>query len=184
MAANAAAAPILAGGSMGGFSQEEEEPDTGDVPKYDFTARSSGDFFGRDGDFSTRERNYFTEPTFTRRMAEGGEVQMAEGGFVIPADVVSMAGNGSSNAGLEALAQMMGAQPIDGPGDGQSDDIPASIDGTAPARVARQEAYIPPEIVARLGGADKLYNAIERIRKMAHGSSKQQRPVDLERVMS
>lgn len=119
-----------------------------------------------------------------QRYAAGGEVQMSEGGFVIPADVVSMAGNGSSSAGLEAFGTLLGAQPIEGPGDGMSDDIPANIDGRAPARVARQEAYLPPETVARVGGARKLYDMVERVRKMAHGKPTQQRPVDLRKALA
>lgn len=118
-----------------------------------------------------------------RRYAAGGEVTLAEGGFIIPADVVSMVGNGSSNAGLEALAQL-GAQPIDGPGDGQSDDIPASIDGKRPARLARQEAYLPPEAVRAAGGARKLYKMLDRVRTMAHGKSQQQRPVELREALT
>lgn len=118
------------------------------------------------------------------RMAEGGEVALSEGGFVIPADVVSMLGNGSSAAGLEALAQHLGATPIDGPGDGQSDSIPASIDGVHPAAVARQEAYLTPEQVQAAGGEDKLYKLLERVRKAAHGKAQQQRPVDPEQVLA
>lgn len=118
------------------------------------------------------------------RMAEGGAVGMAEGGFVIPADVVSMIGNGSSDAGLEALAKHLGAQPIDGPGDGMSDSIPASIDGLQPAAVARQEAYLTPEQVQAVGGEDKLYELLERVRQQAHGTTKQQRPVRPEQVLT
>lgn len=118
------------------------------------------------------------------RMAAGGEVALSEGGFVIPADVVSMLGNGSSAAGLEALAQHLGATPIDGPGDGQSDSIPASIDGVHPAAVARQEAYLTPEQVQAAGGEDKLYKLLERVRKAAHGKAQQQRPVDPEQVLA
>lgn len=116
--------------------------------------------------------------------ANGGEVQLSEGGFVIPADVVSMIGNGSSSAGLETLGTMLGAVPLDGQGDGMSDDIPASIDGHAPARVARQEAYLPPERVQRLGGAKKLYSVLERVRQQAHGKTEQQRPVDLRKAFA
>lgn len=118
------------------------------------------------------------------RLAEGGEVQLAEGGFVFPADVVSMLGNGSSNAGLEILAKHLGAQPLEGPGDGMSDSIPASIDGIAPAAVARQEAYMTPEQVQAAGGEQRLYALIERVRKAAHGKPQQQRPVQPEQVLS
>ena len=118
------------------------------------------------------------------RMATGGSVGLAEGGFIIPADVVSMVGNGSSDAGLEALAQHLGAVPIDGPGDGMSDSIPADIDGQHPAAVARQEAYLSPDKVQAAGGEEKLYELLQRVRQQAHGTTRQQRPVRAEQVLS
>lgn len=116
--------------------------------------------------------------------AEGGEVHMESGGFVIPADVVSMAGSGSTDAGLAAFGRYLGAQPIKGPGDGQSDDIPARIDGKPVARVANGEAYVPRSTVQKLGGAKKLYDMVERVREMAHGKREQQRPVDLRKALN
>jgi hypothetical protein len=56
-----------------------EEDDT-ELPRYDYTAGLTGDYYGMGGDNSTRERNYFTQPTFTRRAAQGGIMQLAEGG--------------------------------------------------------------------------------------------------------
>ncbi len=119
-----------------------------------------------------------------RRMAEGGQVEMETGGFVVPADVVSMAGGGSTDAGLAALAKRVGARPIKGPGDGMSDDIPATIDGAPVARVANGEAYVPRDTVKKLGGARKLYKAMDNIRKQAHGKTKQQRPVNLDKALA
>jgi hypothetical protein len=116
--------------------------------------------------------------------APGGEVRMQSGGFVWPADVVSQLGNGSSRAGLEVLAQHFGAQPLDGAGDGMSDDIPASVDGAQRAAVAREEAYMSPEQVRAAGGARKLYDIIDRVRKQAHGKTAQQRPVNPGKVLS
>ena len=115
------------------------------------------------------------------QLAEGG---MAKGGFVIPADVVSALGNGSTDAGLRALAQRLGdVKPIKGPGDGLSDSIPTSIEGKQPARVADGEAYVPPETVKRIGGAKKLYAMMEKVRRAAHGKSTQQRPVNPKAVV-
>jgi len=189
-AAGLAAAPMLYQ-SMMPKQGDEEKPDWANAEgqEYDYSpGYTGGTMTGTD---PSSERQWFSS-SYTPRMAagglaryaSGGEVQMAEGGFVIPADVVSMAGNGSSSAGLEAFGTLLGAQPIDGPGDGMSDDIPASIDGRAPARVARQEAYLPPETVARVGGAKKLYDMVERVRHMAHGKTQQQRPVDLRKALA
>ncbi len=180
-AAGLAAAPLLYQQAMA--DGEEGAPrkfGSGEKREYDYDpGYTGGEMTGPD---VSSERRWFT-PQYTRRYAGGGEITLAEGGFIIPADVVSMVGNGSSNAGLEALAQL-GAQPIDGPGDGQSDDIPASIDGKRPARLARQEAYLPPEAVRAAGGARKLYKMLDRVRTMAHGKSQQQRPVELREALT
>jgi hypothetical protein len=102
--------------------------------------------------------------------ARGGEVELADGAFVLDARTVSEIGNGSSNAGLEAIRRI-GGRPIDGPGDGVSDSIPARIGRNQPARVARDEAVIPADVVKRLGkgsakrGADKLYSLMNKAHK-------------------
>ena len=115
-------------------------------------------------------------------LAKGG---MASGGFVVPADVVSALGNGSTDAGLRKLSAMMGdVKPIKGKGDGLSDSIPTNIDGKQPARVADGEAYIDPKTVKRLGGAKKLYAMMDKIRAQAHGKTTQQRKVNPARVMA
>ena len=120
-------------------------------------------------------------------LAKGG---MAKGGFVVPADVVSALGNGSTDAGLRALKVKLGSvKPIRGKGDGLSDSIPTSIDGRQPARVADGEAYIDPKTVASIGkgdpkkGAQKLYAMMDKIRSQAHGKTTQQRKVDPRKVV-
>jgi hypothetical protein len=115
-------------------------------------------------------------------LAKGG---MASGGFVVPADVVSALGNGSTDAGLRKLHAMTGnIKPIKGKGDGLSDSIPTNIDGKQPARVADGEAYIDPKTVKRLGGAKKLYAMMDKVRAQAHGKTTQQRPVNPGKVMA
>jgi hypothetical protein len=102
--------------------------------------------------------------------ADGGEVQLADGAFVLDARTVSEIGNGSSNAGMEALRRI-GGRPINGPGDGVSDSIPARIGRDQPARVARDEVLMPADAVRRLGkgnpkkGADKLYSLMNKAHK-------------------
>jgi len=140
----------------------------------------------------------------------GGEADLAAGGvaslsykqgglkedsFIIPADVLAALGNGSNDAGLMALNKMLTkvgaprAEKIDGPGDGKSDSIPTSIEGRQPARVAKDEAYVPTESVRRLGGGDvkkgakKLYDLMSRVRRAAHGTDKQQRTVNPDRMV-
>ena len=120
-------------------------------------------------------------------LAAGG---MAKGGFVVPADVVSALGNGSTDAGLRTLQAKLGAvKPIKGKGDGLSDSIPTHIDGKQPARVADGEAYIDPKTVSKIGGGDmrkgakKLYAMMDKIRQQAHGKTTQQRKVNPAKVV-
>jgi hypothetical protein len=105
--------------------------------------------------------------------AGGGAVDMQNGSFVVDARTVSELGNGSSNAGMEFLSRM-GGRPLQGPGDGVSDSIRASIGGEQEARVARDEVLFPPEAVKRIGkgsskrGTDKLYSLMNK----AHAARK------------
>jgi hypothetical protein len=105
--------------------------------------------------------------------ARGGAVNMRDGSFVVDARTVSEIGNGSSNAGIEALARM-GGRPVRGPGDGVSDSVKASIGGRQEARVARDEVIFSPEAVRRLGGGSdakgtkKLYALMNK----AHNARK------------
>lgn len=102
--------------------------------------------------------------------AEGGEVALSDGAFVMDARSVSELGNGSSGAGQELLARL-GGRPIRGPGDGVSDSVPARIGRDQPARVARDEVVFPAEAVRQIGagdqnkGAKKLYALMDKAHK-------------------
>jgi hypothetical protein len=117
-------------------------------------------------------------------MAAGGQVPqfkgpLQSGGFVVPGDVVrhaDPAGQANKERGLAALNQTLGAQAIRGPGDAMSDSIPTTIDGRQPAAVANGEAYVPKQNVAKAGGADKLYQMMEKLRLERTGSKKQINP--------
>jgi len=102
--------------------------------------------------------------------AHGGEVELSDGAFVLDARTVSEIGNGSSNAGMEALRRI-GGRPVQGQGDGVSDSVPARIGRDQPARVARDEVIVPADAVRRIGkgnpqrGADKLYALMDKAHK-------------------
>lgn len=127
--------------------------------------------------------NFDDEPGYDDdSMATGGLTAMAAGGlkdgaFVVPADVVSHLGNGSNDAGQKLLARGLGAKPIKGKGDGMSDSIPTTIEGKQPARVADGEAYIPPEVVKKVG-AKRLYSMMDKIRHARTGTKRQAPEVD------
>ncbi len=114
--------------------------------------------------------------------AQGGSVNMAHGGFVVPADVVSGLGDGSTKAGYRRLGI---GQLIEGPGTGMSDDIPASIEGRPEAKVADGEVYLSPEEVERVGKGDhakglkRLYDLLDFVREARHGTKEQAPPLTL-----
>jgi hypothetical protein len=116
-------------------------------------------------------------PAMQPGYADGGEVKLADGAFVVDARTVSELGNGSSNAGHELLARM-GGSPVRGPGDGVSDSVPARIGRDQPARVARDEVVFSPEAVRRVGGgnekrgAEKLYALMEKAHKARRKSAR------------
>jgi len=131
-------------------------------------------------------------------IAKGGVVRAAKGmsmednSFILPADVVAAMGNGSSQAGLQALRNNMGpgVQMIRGDGDGMSDSIPANIAGTQPALISDGEAYVPPGVVRAMGGGDmskgakNLYAMMDEARKQAYGRTKQANQIDPNKVMT
>jgi hypothetical protein len=90
---------------------------------------------------------YFSPMTYTEKKAEGG--------------IASLGHLGSYSDGGQLLR---------GPGDGVSDDIPATIADRQPARLADGEFVIPARIVSELGngsteaGARKLYAMMDRIK--------------------
>ena len=115
-------------------------------------------------------------------LAKGG---MKSGGFVIPADVVSMVGEGNTDAGYSRIKSMIpGATAIKGKDGGQADTVKTSIEGKQPARVAHGEMYVPPETVKRMGGAKKLYAMMDKVRAQATGSKKQIKPVSLKKALA
>ena len=136
-----------------------------------------------------------------KNMAEGGEVQSNEtlqsNAFVIPADVVSHIGDGSSDAGAQRLQSFLGMNPqqyqaggimageLQGPGGGMDDLIQTSIEGKRAAAVSPQEFVVPRDIVAELGqgsydkGSNKLYALMRNVRKAKTGTTKQ--PAELTR---
>jgi len=131
-------------------------------------------------------------------IAKGGVVRAAKGmsmednSFILPADVVAAMGNGSSQAGLQALRDNISPdiQMVRGNGDGMSDSIPANIAGTQPALISDGEAYVPPGVVRAMGGGDmskgakNLYAMMDEARKQAYGRTKQANQIDPNKVMT
>jgi hypothetical protein len=77
-----------------------------------------------------------------------------------------------------------GGRLLKGPGDGMSDNIPASIADKQPARLADGEFVVPADVVSHLGngstdaGAKQLYLMMDKIRKARTGNEKQGKQIN------
>lgn len=78
---------------------------------------------------------------------------------------------------------------LKGPGDGMSDNIPATINGRQPARLADGEFVIPADVVSHLGngsteaGAKQLHAMMNKVRSARTGNSKQGKQIKPQKYM-
>jgi hypothetical protein len=82
-----------------------------------------------------------------------------------------------------------GGRMLKGPGDGMSDNIPATIAGKQPARLANEEFVIPADVVSHLGngsseaGAKQLYKMMDRVRQARTGKKAQGKQINAAKLM-
>lgn len=107
-------------------------------------------------------------------------VGMAEGGIA--------AFQAQPRAGISNVGFAKGRY-LQGPGDGMSDSIPASIDGKQEARLATGEFVVPADVVSHLGngdsnaGAKQLHSMMDRARMSRTGTKKQGKQINPRKVM-
>jgi hypothetical protein len=118
---------------------------------------------------------YFSPMVYTPQAAPAAAAPAAPA-TVAPAVVEPERYAGGGIASLGGYSD--GGQLLRGPGDGVSDDIPATIGDKQPARLADGEFVVPARIVSELGngsteaGARKLYAMMDRIKKARSKSMK------------
>jgi len=82
-----------------------------------------------------------------------------------------------------------GGHLLKGPGDGMSDNIPATINRKQPARLADGEFVVPADVVSHLGngstdaGAKKLYAMLNKVRTARTGRKAQGRQINPNKFM-
>jgi hypothetical protein len=82
-----------------------------------------------------------------------------------------------------------GGRMLKGPGDGMSDNIPATIANKQPARLANEEFVIPADVVSHLGngsseaGAKQLYKMMDRVRQARTGKKAQGKQIKAAKLM-
>ena len=98
---------------------------------------------------------------------------------------------GNLQKGLFGQGYAAGGEPrfLSGGGDGMSDDIPATINGSQPARLADGEFVIPADVVSHIGngsskaGAKQLYSMMNKVRKARTGNPKQGKQINPRKYM-
>jgi hypothetical protein len=82
-----------------------------------------------------------------------------------------------------------GGRLLKGPGDGMSDNIPASIGQKQPARLADGEFVVPADVVSHLGngstdaGAKRLYSMMDKVRQARTGNKKQGKQIKADKYL-
>ena len=95
------------------------------------------------------------------------------------ATAVNMASGGIAGNGYHLGGYSDGGRLLKGPGDGMSDEIPATIGHKQPARLADGEFVVPADVVSHLGngstdaGAKHLYKMMDKVRTARVGHKKQ-----------
>jgi hypothetical protein len=113
----------------------------------------------------------FFDPQFT-------EIAAAKGGLM------SLAAGGRAGSQYNLGSYSDGGRLLRGPGDGMSDNIPATIGRKQPARLADGEFVIPADVVSHLGngsteaGSKVLYKMMDKVRRARTGNSKQGKQIN------
>ena len=113
----------------------------------------------------------FFDPQFT-------EIAAAKGGLM------SLAAGGRAGSQYNLGSFSDGGRLLRGPGDGMSDNIPATIGRKQPARLADGEFVIPADVVSHLGngsteaGSKVLYKMMDKVRRARTGNSKQGKQIN------
>ena len=131
-----------------------------------------GIFFNKPNQYATPPLSY--DPA--RYDAEAGTKMVARPG---------MAGGGIADLG----SYSDGGRMLKGPGDGMSDNIPATIAGKQPARLANEEFVVPADVVSHLGngssdaGAKQLYKMMDKVRAARTGKKSQAKQINPNKYM-
>jgi hypothetical protein len=143
-------------------------------------------FYGRSGEgenlYDRMQSNLYANQPSGASYAMGGQVDDELGGDY---SAIGM-DQGNLQKGLFGLGYAAGGMPrfLSGGGDGMSDSIKASINGTQEARLADGEFVIPADVVSHLGngsskaGAKQLYSMMDKIRKARTGNPKQGKQIN------
>jgi hypothetical protein len=131
----------------------------------------------------------YVSPPAVKRPTPMGQLQMASIKPKKQGENVEAAHGGIMHSSLGGYAAGGNPRLLKGPGDGMSDNIPATINGRQPARLADGEFVIPADVVSHLGngsteaGAKQLHAMMNKVRKARTGNSKQGKNIRPQKYM-
>ena len=101
--------------------------------------------------------------------------------------IMGLASGGGTSYHLGGYSD--GGRLLKGPGDGMSDEIPATIGHKQPARLADGEFVVPADVVSHLGngstdaGAKHLYKMMDKVRTARVGHKKQGKQIKADKYL-
>lgn len=127
----------------------------------------------------------------TKRPTPMGQINMVPVTMKKSADESSNTVDAAQGGIMSLGGYAAGGNPrlLKGPGDGMSDNIPATISGKQPARLADGEFVVPADVVSHLGngsteaGAKKLHQMMTNVRKARTGNPKQGKQINPNKYM-
>jgi hypothetical protein len=164
---------MIEGRKSGSLPSGKSDPYTGEIGIF------------RDDDIDTRLQDAYTASlTRLKKGNKRANVDVAALPAGIQAGALNFptrqaAGGGIMQASLGGYAAGGNPRLLRGPGDGMSDNIPATIGGKQPARLADGEFVVPADVVSHLGngstdaGAKKLHGMMDKVRMDRTGKKKQ-----------
>ena len=145
------------------------------------------DFMGGDMyPMSQQNRSYYATPTQAPTSAQQAMASYEPKTNPLTGEPTAhMAAGGITSLG----SYSDGGRMLKGPGDGMSDNIPATINGKQPARLADGEFVVPADVVSHLGngstdaGAKQLYSMLDKVRKARTGTKKQGKEINPQKYL-
>jgi len=131
----------------------------------------------------------YVSPPAAKRPTPLGKLNMPTSAKSKDSGNVEAAQGGIMQSSLGGYAAGGNPRLLKGPGDGMSDNIPATINGRQPARLADGEFVIPADVVSHLGngsteaGAKHLHAMMDKVRKARTGNPKQGKQINARKYM-
>jgi hypothetical protein len=164
---------MIEGKKSGNLPSGKSDPYTGEIGTFE------------DNDIDTRLQDAYTAAqTRLKKAGKRANVGIAALPAGVQAGALNLptqqaAGGGIMQANLGGYAAGGNPRLLKGPGDGMSDNIPATIGNRQPARLADGEFVVPADVVSHLGngstnaGAKKLHGMMDKVRMDRTGKKKQ-----------